>query len=475
MTKMIYSRNFIKLISLLVLIAFAFYSDIFVYSQSGGDIVNQFQMAKEEYQKGQYVSAKTRVERIIGTIKGQGQDKKDILGSCYLLLGAIYEKNGDQLLAEENYRRAKEEYGVESIEGAALENLIVYKKIIKGERIIVGDGKKPETKKKKFPVLLVIGGVVVVVAAVLLLKKNPKPPSTPAFVTSADSLNVPEGGTADFNVRLSAQPSSTVSVSVTRVSGDTDINVQSGSSLTFTTANWNQNQTVTLSANEDTDTSNGTATIRINASGIQSKNLTVTEQENDTLDFITSTNSVTINEGATASFDVKLSNQPDANIQAAVTWVSGDTDISVESGASLTFTTSDWNVYQTVILRAAEDADTTNGQAVIRISANGIPDKDITAIESDKICNISITITSPSNNETVRGTVTIQATVISNCVVNRVEFYIDGILKGIDTSEPYSYAWDTTTAFLGPHALRVVAYSTTGNNNDSQITVTVTR
>ncbi|MDQ1350396.1 MAG: hypothetical protein QG657_697 [Acidobacteriota bacterium] len=505
---MIYSRGLRKLISIAVIIAVVFYGDLFVYSQGGGDVVKQFQLAKEEFNKGQYVNAKYRIERILGTIKGQGQEKKDmfgacylllgaiyekegtmslaeenyrrakeeysvesiagvdlnslpiynrvvkrkidtepslspilnyimimeferlikkrlidfqyekaveeynnglydnsktslervivtisekslevekkeILGKCYLLLGAIYEKKGETLLAEENYRRAKEDYGVESVEGVALENLSIYKMIIKGERIIVEEGKKPGTKSKKFPILLVVGGVVIVAAVVLLLKKKKEPSPTPTFVTNTDSLNIPEGGTADFTVRLSAQPASTVSVSVTRVSGDTDINIQTGSSLTFTSSNWNQNQTVTLAANEDIDTSNGSATIRISASGIQNKDLTATEQDNDTLQFITNTSSVTINEGSTAPFQVKLSNQPAANIQATVTRVSGDTDISVESGGSLTFTNSNWNTYQIVTLNAADDTDAINGQATIRISAVGIPDKNIIATEFD--------------------------------------------------------------------------------------------
>ena len=101
------------------------------------------------------------------------------------------------------------------------------------------------------------------------------------LVTSADSVSVPEGGTATFQVRLSAQPSSDVSVSVTRFSGDTDISVQSGSSLTFTTSNWSTNQTVTLSAAEDTDTANGSAVIRLSASGIPNKDVTATEADND--------------------------------------------------------------------------------------------------------------------------------------------------------------------------------------------------
>ena len=63
--------------------------------------------------------------------------------------------------------------------------------------------------------------------------------------------------------------------------------------------------------------------------------------------------------------------------------VSGDTDITVQSGARLTFTTANWNVYQPVTLAAGNDVDATNGTATIRVSASGIPNKDVTATEAD--------------------------------------------------------------------------------------------
>ena len=63
---------------------------------------------------------------------------------------------------------------------------------------------------------------------------------------------------------------------------------------------------------------------------------------------------------------------------------SGDEDIIVRSGKKLTFTPANWSKYQEVTLEAGEDTDTTNGQAVIRISAPGIANKDITAKEIDK-------------------------------------------------------------------------------------------
>ncbi|HUU37131.1 MAG TPA: hypothetical protein VMW46_02875, partial [Candidatus Desulfaltia sp.] len=203
------------------------------------------------------------------------------------------------------------------------------------------------------------------------------------FVTSVDTVSVPEGNTATFQVRLSAQPSATVNVTVSRVSGDTDITVQSGAALTFTTANWNTNQPVTLAAAEDADIANGTATIRVAATGVPNKDITATEQDNDTLQFVTSVDTVSVPEGNTATFQVRLSAQPSATVNVTVSRASGDTDITVQSGAALTFTTANWNTDQPVTLAAAEDADTLNDTATIRISATGVPNKDITATELD--------------------------------------------------------------------------------------------
>ena len=172
------------------------------------------------------------------------------------------------------------------------------------------------------------------------------------FVTSTDAINVPEGSTALFQVSLSAQPSADVSVTVSRVSGDTDITVQSGAALTFTTSNWNTDQPVTLAAAEDVDVANGTATIRVAATGVPNKDVTATEQDNDTLEFVTSMDAINVPEGSTAIFQVRLSAQPSADVSVTVSRASGDTDITVQSGAALTFTTSNWDTNQPVTLAA---------------------------------------------------------------------------------------------------------------------------
>ncbi|MEI6421685.1 MAG: ice-binding family protein, partial [Lentisphaerota bacterium] len=107
--------------------------------------------------------------------------------------------------------------------------------------------------------------------------------------TNASAINVNEGSTATFQIKLSAQTAASKTVSVTKTGGDASITVNSGASLTFTTANWNTYQTVTIAAAHDADTVNGTATITCASAGMTEQTVTVTEIDDDTT--LTLTNS----------------------------------------------------------------------------------------------------------------------------------------------------------------------------------------
>lgn len=88
-----------------------------------------------------------------------------------------------------------------------------------------------------------------------------------AFVASTSEVTVPEGGTAEFGVRLSAQPLGSVQVLVMRMGGDTDIQIESGGSLEFAPGNWNDYQTVTLRAQDDADGIDGETMIMVATTG----------------------------------------------------------------------------------------------------------------------------------------------------------------------------------------------------------------
>ncbi|HVR07229.1 MAG TPA: Ig-like domain-containing protein [Thermoanaerobaculia bacterium] len=82
-------------------------------------------------------------------------------------------------------------------------------------------------------------------------------------------------------------------------------------------------------------------------------------------------------------------------------------------------------------------------------------------------------ITSPANNATVSGTITVTATASDNVGVVKVEFYVDSVLKSTVTTSPYTFSWNTTTVANGSHTLFTKAYDA-ANNVGTSATVTVT-
>jgi chitodextrinase len=72
-------------------------------------------------------------------------------------------------------------------------------------------------------------------------------------------------------------------------------------------------------------------------------------------------------------------------------------------------------------------------------------------------------ITAPANNATVSGTTSVTASASDNVGVSKVEFYLDNILQQTDTTSPYTWSWDTTTAINGTHTIQTKAYDAAGN------------
>ncbi len=80
----------------------------------------------------------------------------------------------------------------------------------------------------------------------------------------------------------------------------------------------------------------------------------------------------------------------------------------------------------------------------------------------------AVSITSPSNNATVSGTITVNATASDNVAVASVQFQVDGANVGsADTTSPYSFSWNTTSVSNGSHTLTAVAKDSSGNTATS--------
>ncbi len=176
---------------------------------------------------------------------------------------------------------------------------------------------------------------------------------------SGGSTNVTEGGATDsYTVVLSSQPTANVTVTVTP---NSQVSVNK-TTLTFTTSNWNVAQTVTVSAVDDQiveGSHTGTITHAVSSSdanynGLSVAGVTAQITDNDTVgvQITQSGGSTNVTEGgATDSYTVVLSSQPTANVTVTVT---PNSQVSVNK-TTLTFTTSNWNVAQTVTVSAVDD------------------------------------------------------------------------------------------------------------------------
>jgi hypothetical protein len=204
---------------------------------------------------------------------------------------------------------------------------------------------------------------------------------------------------------------------------------------------------------------------------------------------VVSTSSLTINEGGSGTFQVHLAIAPPGNVTVTVARSAGDADITVGGGATLTFTTGNWSVNQTVTINAAEDADMTNDTATLTVSSSGLTSKTVavTATDNDTVNGApTATITGPTNGATVSGT---NADFFGqgsdpqgNGTLARAEFYIDGVLRYTDPYDPAvghfhfdgeHLGWNTTAYPDGPHTLRMTVFDTSGLSGSAQVTVTV--
>ena len=240
---------------------------------------------------------------------------------------------------------------------------------------------------------------------------------TAGVTVSASTLSVTEGGSATYTVRLNTQPTSNVVISVTKT-GSTDVTA-SPATLTFTTSNWSTAQTVTVRAAQDADAVNDAASITHAVDASRSANefdavniagVTVSVTDDDTVNIgsvAVSETTLTVAEGSSATYTVRLNTQPTSNVVISVTRT-GSSDVTA-SPATLTFTTSNWSTAQTVTVRAAQDADAANDTAAI---AHAV-DASRSANEYDAVTIGSVAVTVTDDDTVTIGSVAVSETTLT--------------------------------------------------------------
>ncbi|MCP4174495.1 MAG: S8 family serine peptidase, partial [Fuerstiella sp.] len=214
-------------------------------------------------------------------------------------------------------------------------------------------------------------GVYTSVAVAGVAVTSPAPSST---TTEA-------GGTVSFDVRLTKAPTASVTVPVS--SSNSSEGTAGTSSLVFTPTDWDVPQTVTVTGQDDSvddgDTAytivlGSTASADTSYSGLNPDDVNLTNEDDDVAGISVGTPSgtTTTEAGGTVTFTVQLTSEPTSDVTLPVS--SSDITEGTVDTASLTFTSVDWNIPQTVTVTGADDTDSDGDVAYSVVLAAAVSD-----------------------------------------------------------------------------------------------------
>jgi len=156
------------------------------------------------------------------------------------------------------------------------------------------------------------------------------------------------------------------------------------------------------------------------------------------------------NEDTTVSFDGSRSTD---NVGiASYTWTFMDGSMQTLSGMTASYMFATPGTY--VVTLTVRDAGGNVGTDSLTVTV-----RDVTAP--------AITVSSPSEGASVPGSVVIVASATDNTAVVRVEFFVDGVSVGNDTTAPFQWPLVAGSLKDGNHTLMVVAYDAAGNSASS--------
>ncbi|MDE2956104.1 MAG: Ig-like domain-containing protein, partial [Bacteroidota bacterium] len=178
------------------------------------------------------------------------------------------------------------------------------------------------------------------------------------IVLSTTSLRIAETGEATYTVHLATQPSARITVTITSSAG-TDLTLDE-TDLTFTISNWSVPQMVmVMAADVNSNDEWKTETLVHTATGGdyegETASLEVSIYNYAQFFGVMAGGDNTVSEGGSTVHTVSVSGPPPTPAMVGITGWQG-TDVELDM-TSLTFTTSNWSVPQTVTISADEDDD----------------------------------------------------------------------------------------------------------------------
>ena len=201
-------------------------------------------------------------------------------------------------------------------------------------------------------------------------------------ILSSENIEMSEGGTRMYSIRLNSQPTGTVTVTIVDPTDYTNVTTNPAT-IEFTEADWETPQNVTATAAVDADGGDDTATIKHTVSGgdygsVMVSDVTVTVLDPDVQGVTISPPSrAAIPEGQTATYTIVLTTQP-----------AGTVVINISSGNTSAATVSESSIFFGAVADSVQDIVKWDDPQTITVTA---PNNDIDHVR-DLTARVSHTV-----------------------------------------------------------------------------------
>ncbi len=321
---------------------------------------------------------------------------------------------------------------------------------------------------------------------------------------SSSTVNVTEGSSATYTVKLASRPTGAVTVTVSG-HGGTDLSVDTDSTtpndqttLTFTDSTWNTAQTVTVSASTDTDSDNeAPITLAHAASGggyngvSGSVTVNIIDSDNPTVELAVSGGGA-VTEGDTLTVTASVSRAPSGNLSVPVRRVAGNSSADASDYSLPAITISSGATSGTATFTAtndtADEPDETLRLALGNVSGydHGTSNQVDIAITDDDATTVALSVPDATATEDDgSATATIRLTLGRGLVAGEalaVPLTLSGGTAGTDftlglAGSPAGVTFNAATGtvtFTGPSATVANVTLTASSDADAEgLTVTV--
>ncbi|MBF2760802.1 MAG: hypothetical protein ISN28_11145, partial [Ectothiorhodospiraceae bacterium AqS1] len=201
----------------------------------------------------------------------------------------------------------------------------------------------------------------------------------PAIMLTKESIRVDEGGSASLDINLGSKPTANVAITFPTlnnpdltVDGDDSI-IGHQSILRFTPSNWYIPRRVVVHAAQDDDLVGESETMEIGAAGgnydDMEAGITLSIVDDDRASLVYEPDPLSIIEGSSAEFRVRLSHRPVGEVVANLQALDNG-DIRMDD-TSHRFDATNWDRWWTIDVSAPSDDESENREESMRLSATG--------------------------------------------------------------------------------------------------------